>query len=43
MKLVPLRDNPQFLKGFYLRTRFPEVIFEPALAALALVMFLVVP
>jgi len=41
MKLVPLRDNPQFLKGFYLRTRFPEVIFEPVLAALVLVVFLV--
>lgn len=40
MKLVPLRDNPQFLKGFYLRTRFPEVIFEPVLAALVLVVFL---
>ena len=43
MKLVPLRDNPQFLKGFYLRTRFPEVIFEPVLAALGLVVFLAVP
>lgn len=43
MKLVPLRDNPQFLKGFYLRTRFPEVIFEPVLALLALIVFLVVP
>ncbi|HOH52053.1 MAG TPA: hypothetical protein PLI98_15075 [Candidatus Hydrogenedentes bacterium] len=43
MKLVSLQDNPQFLKGFYLRTRFPEVIFEPVLVALALVVFLVVP
>ncbi|HQL96480.1 MAG TPA: hypothetical protein PL005_17540, partial [Candidatus Hydrogenedentes bacterium] len=41
MKLVSLQDNPQFLKGFYLRTRFPEVIFEPVLAALVLVVFLV--
>lgn len=43
MKLVPLRDNPQFLKGFYLRTRFPEVIFEPVLAALVLVVFFALP